>query len=79
MEFKVSDNGVGFSTEEKDNLFKKFGKIERYGRGMDIVTEGSGLGLYFSKKIVELHGGTIELESAGRDKGTTVTIKLPFQ
>ena len=36
-------------------VFKKFGKIERYGMGLDIDIDGSGLGLYISKEIVDLH------------------------
>ena len=42
--------------------------------GVDI--EGSGIGLYISKEIVELHGGQILMESEGRNKGTTFSIRL---
>jgi len=42
--------------------------------GVDI--EGSGLGLYISKEIIELHGGQIYVESEGRNKGSTITIRL---
>jgi signal transduction histidine kinase len=65
--FSVRDNGIGFTKEEKKKIFKKFGKIERYGQGWNIVIEGTGMGLYTSKKIVELHGGEIWVESSGRN------------
>jgi PAS domain S-box-containing protein len=77
VELHIKDNGVGFSEEEKKVLFKKFGKIERYGKGFDIITEGSGLGLYISKEIVDMHGGEILVESDGRNKGATFTVRLP--
>ncbi len=77
VDILIKDTGVGFTEKEKENAFKKFGKIERYGKGMDIDTEGSGLGLYISKKIVELHHGKIWIESEGRKKGSKVIVKLP--
>lgn len=43
---------------------------------MDIITEGSGLGLYLSKEIVLLHGGQIFIESKGRNKGSIFIIRL---
>jgi PAS domain S-box-containing protein len=78
VELVVRDTGVGFTKEEKANVFKKFGKIERYGQEMDVITEGSGLGLYISMRIIESHGGTITLESEGRDKGSKFTVFLPI-
>jgi PAS domain S-box-containing protein len=74
----VKDNGIGFTEEEKSRIFKQFGKIERYGQGMDIISEGSGLGLYISKKIIELHGGKIWVESEGSKKGSTFYFSLPL-
>jgi len=74
----IKDNGIGFTEEEKERLFKQFGKIERYGQGLDIVSDGSGLGLYISKKIIELHGGKIWVESEGRSKGSTFNFTLPL-
>jgi PAS domain S-box-containing protein len=74
----IKDNGIGFTYEEKGRLFKQFGKIERYGQGLDIIPEGSGLGLYISKKIVELHDGEIWVESEGRNKGSTFFFSLPL-
>ncbi len=74
----IRDTGIGFTNEETQILFKRFGKIERFGQGFDIITEGSGLGLYLSRKIVELHGGELWVESEGRNKGSTFYITLPL-
>jgi len=73
----VKDSGVGITEEEKKKLFKKFGKIERYGQSWDINIEGTGLGLYIAKKIVRLHGGSIWVESEGRNKGSTFSFLIP--
>ncbi|TFG26099.1 MAG: HAMP domain-containing histidine kinase [Promethearchaeota archaeon] len=74
----VKDNGIGFTKEEKSQIFKRFGKIERYGKGWDVGIEGSGLGLYIAKKIIELHGGKIWVVSEGRDKGSTFNFTIPY-
>ncbi|TFF94103.1 MAG: PAS domain S-box protein, partial [Promethearchaeota archaeon] len=74
----VQDNGVGLTKGEKEQLFQQFGKIERYGQGYDLGIEGSGLGLYISKKIIQLHEGKIWAESDGRNKGSTFYFKLPL-
>ncbi len=74
----VQDNGIGLSQEEQKKIFKQFGKIERYGQGWDIGIEGTGMGLYTSKKIIELHGGKIWVESEGRNKGAKFCFTLPY-
>jgi len=74
----VKDNGIGITQNEMPKLFKQFGKIEHYGRGSNISSEGSGIGLYIAKKLVELHGGKIWVESEGRDKGSTFYFSLPI-
>ncbi|MBN1802245.1 MAG: PAS domain S-box protein [Candidatus Lokiarchaeota archaeon] len=76
VDIVISDTGVGITKEEKSRLFKKFGKIERFGRGFDVYTEGSGLGLFISNEFVKLHGGRMFVESKGRNKGAMFTIQL---
>jgi len=73
------DNGIGFTEEEKKKVFQQFGKIERFGQGLDLGIDGTGLGLYISKKIVEAHGGQIWMESEGRNKGSTFFFSLPIR
>jgi len=72
----VEDTGVGITKKERPKLFKKFGKIERIGKGMDIDIEGSGLGLYIANEIVKLHKGEILMNSKGRNEGSKFIIKL---
>ncbi len=78
IDIYIQDSGLGFTEEEKGKIFKKFGKIERYGKGSDIITEGTGLGLYISKEIIELHKGKIWVESEGRNRGSTFVIRIPI-
>jgi PAS domain S-box-containing protein len=78
IKISVKDSGIGITEEEKERLFSQFGKIERYGQGLDIISEGSGLGLYISKKVIELHGGKLWVESQGRNKGSTFFFTLPI-
>ncbi|MFA6028086.1 MAG: GAF domain-containing sensor histidine kinase [Patescibacteria group bacterium] len=71
---KVADTGFGITKEDKKHLF------ERFKRGKDIAQvhpNGSGLGLYIVKGIVEGFKGQIKVESAGRNKGTTFTVYFP--
>ncbi len=75
----VSDTGIGLTREEMEILFTRFGKIERYGEGLEYIDiQGSGLGLFISKEIVDLHDGNIRAESQGRNKGSTFFVKLPI-
>jgi signal transduction histidine kinase len=77
--FSVSDTGVGLTKKEINLLFTRFGKIERYGEGLEYLDiTGSGLGLYLSREFVDLHGGHIRAESGGRNMGSTFTVKLPI-
>ncbi len=63
----VSDTGRGVPTEIRDKLFQSFVTMGKRG--------GTGLGLAIVKKIVDEHGGTIEVQSS--DKGATFTVRLP--
>lgn len=73
----IQDSGIGLSKKELKNLFKKFGKIDRFGENPNIESYGSGLGLYISKEIIDLHSGEICVESEGRNMGSTFIIRLP--
>jgi len=78
INFSVEDTGIGLTSEEIKKLFIPFGKIERRGIEFEgINIQGSGLGLYISKSIVQLHGGNIKVVSEGRNKGSKFTLQLP--
>jgi len=78
--FKIKDNGIGLSDEELGRLFKKFERIKRprESENINIKDSGTGLGLYISKGIIEIHDGEIWAESEGEDKGATFTFTLPI-
>ena len=67
----VRDHGIGISKEHRDRIFERFERavIERTFGGL-------GLGLWIVRRVVEAHGGTIELESTP-GKGSLFTVKLP--
>jgi two-component system sensor histidine kinase/response regulator len=71
--FQIEDTGIGIAPDEIPLLFEKFKQIENVRQR---VHGGTGLGLALSKKLVELHGGTIEIESA-LGKGSVFTVYLP--
>ena len=78
-EVSMRDTGIGISPEEMNMLFTKFGKLERYGEGYEYIDiQGTGLGLFISKEIVDSHEGEIRAESEGRNKGSTFIVKLPI-
>lgn len=69
----VKDNGVGIPADQISHLFTKFFRIHS---GLASGSGGTGLGLYISKSIVDLHGGSIGVVSE-ESKGSTFTIRLP--
>jgi two-component system sensor histidine kinase MtrB len=69
----VSDQGRGISAEDQKILFQPFGR----GRSAERLAEGSGMGLYVVKQIIEAHGGQIAVQSEP-GHGTTFQIKLPL-
>lgn len=74
--FQITDTGIGVTPTEKENLF---GKFIRAKRAMLVRPDGSGLGLFIVKKIVEAHGGEVKIMSDGENKGSTFKIYLPVK
>jgi two-component system CheB/CheR fusion protein len=75
IEVVVWDTGVGIASENMEKIFEGFFRVDTpYSR----VTEGTGLGLPLSKKLVELHGGKLSVESEGLGRGTMVRFTLPI-
>ncbi len=70
----VKDQGIGIPKEELSRLFKKF---HRVGDFTTAESQGTGLGLYISRALVELNHGRIWADSEGVGKGSTFTFSLP--
>jgi signal transduction histidine kinase len=68
---KVADKGIGMTPVEQSQLFTRFYRANREG---NIV--GTGLGLCFTKEILELHSGGVEVQSQ-KGEGTQVTLWIP--
>jgi signal transduction histidine kinase len=76
VEIAVADTGIGIKAENLPMLFQTFTQLEptfakRY--------QGAGLGLSLTKRLVELHGGRILVESPGEGRGSTFKVQLPLK
>jgi signal transduction histidine kinase len=72
---EVWDSGVGIAAENLEKIFQGFFRVDT----PDIrQTEGTGLGLSLAKKLAELHGGSLSVESKGLHLGTLVRVTLPI-
>jgi two-component system, cell cycle sensor histidine kinase PleC len=75
IEIEVWDTGIGIAPENMEKIFEGFFRVDTpYSR----LTEGTGLGLPLSRKLVELHGGKFSVESRGLNYGTSVRLTLPI-
>jgi len=70
--FFVKDNGIGINPSYHERIFGLFDKL-------DPRSEGTGVGLALTKRIIEVHGGRIWLESQGKDKGSMFCFTLPIK
>ncbi|MEW6059334.1 MAG: HAMP domain-containing sensor histidine kinase [Actinomycetota bacterium] len=74
LEFAVTDQGPGIPQDEVGRIFERFHQADAASTRS---TEGAGLGLYITKKLVEAMGGAIEVESRPGE-GSTFTVRLPL-
>ena len=70
----VKDTGIGIPEDQQNQIFQKF---FRGDNARKLETEGSGLGMYIAKEIVEMHKGRLRFESR-ENKGSTFTFTLPM-
>lgn len=72
---RVTDTGVGIPAAMLPRVFDLFTQVDP---SPSSAQSGLGLGLTLVRRIVEMHGGSVEAESPGRDQGSTFTVRLPI-
>ena len=72
----VSDNGIGITAETLPHVFEPF---VQDAHAMLFDTRGLGIGLTVVRELVEAHGGTIDVSSAGKMLGSKFTVRLPLE
>jgi signal transduction histidine kinase len=75
IQISVTDSGIGLRLEDQDRIFKPFEQAEG---SLSRKYQGTGLGLSLTKKLVELHGGRIWVESGGLSKGSVFSFVIPI-
>jgi len=73
----VEDTGTGIETEDQPRVFEKFFQSNRFDETLPLEQQGTGLNLYISKALIELHGGEIWFESE-KGKGTRFSFTIPI-
>ncbi len=74
MRIEVSDTGMGIPVQHQDKIFSRFARAENAKR---VDADGSGLGLYIVKRIIDFLGGNISFTSI-EGRGTTFVVQLPY-
>jgi signal transduction histidine kinase len=74
-EIEITDTGRGISPELMPHMFERFGRADHGVKSS--VDRGLGLGLAIARELVEMHGGTLTVASAGIDQGATFVVTLP--
>jgi PAS domain S-box-containing protein len=72
---RVRDNGIGITRENIPGLFEMFAQVDT---SLERSRDGLGIGLTLVKTLVELHGGSVEADSAGPGRGSEFTVRLPL-
>jgi signal transduction histidine kinase len=75
VEITITDTGVGIPPADLEHIFERFYQVDKSRAGKD---RGVGLGLTIAKQIIEIHEGTIRVESV-KDLGTKFTVFLPIR
>ena len=75
VEISIKDQGIGIDNESLESIFSKF---KQEDKSLNRNAEGTGVGLYLVKSLIELHGGSIDVEST-LNIGTKFTITLPAE
>jgi signal transduction histidine kinase len=71
---EVTDTGLGIPRDQLSKVFEPFHQVHRK---RDMEAGGLGIGLAIARRIVQLHGGTISVDSAGANRGSTFVVMLP--
>ena len=74
LEVRVSDNGIGIAKDAQATLFEPFVQVPA---AKGYATGGLGIGLALVRGLVDLHGGTVRVESEGAGRGSTFVVRLP--
>jgi signal transduction histidine kinase len=75
ISIEVSDDGQGIPKDSLEKIFSPFQQLDQ----SSARTAGVGIGLFLTRQIVELHGGTVSAESGGAGKGSTFIVHLPIE
>ena len=72
----VEDTGVGIPADQLENVFDMFSQLDRSGKSSQ---GGLGIGLTLVRRLVQMHGGSVEARSAGAGQGSAFVVRLPIE